>query len=117
MSAPTKERIIKMRNAKQLQAKSRQHSITRHSDSHYILTSGSSGHKYVVNPVKLTCSCPFGQYNKKSTCSHMIAVLAYIEKMEQERQVTAWSSQEEAARQHRPVNYLGDGIYLTSRKI
>jgi hypothetical protein len=110
-----------MRNAKKLQAKSRQHHITRISDSHYMLVSGSSGHKYAVNPTKMTCSCPWGQHrpanDKRSGCSHTLAVLSYIKEMEEERRLMAWSTEEEALGSKRALAGGFDNLILTSRKV
>lgn len=110
-----------MRNAKQLTAKSRQHLITRHSDSQYILTSGSSGHKYVINPVKLTCTCPYGATrpanDKRSGCSHVLAVLSYIKQMEEERTLGAVATEEEVKRGKRALAGGFDNLILVSRKV
>jgi hypothetical protein len=109
------------RNAKQLQAKSRQHHITRLSDSHYMITSASSGHQYGVNPVKMTCSCPWGQHrprnDKRSGCSHLLAVLDHIKWMEEERRLGVWGSEQEALDSKRALAGGFDSLVLTSRKV
>lgn len=110
-----------MRHAKQLQKKSRQHFITRLSDTCYTLTSGSSGRKYVVNPVTLRCSCPYGQHrpasDKRSGCSHMLAVLSYVKEMEEERRLSACATEEEALRGKRALAGGFDNLILVSRKL
>ena len=110
-----------MRHAKQLQAKSRQHLITRLSDSHYILTSGSSGHRYAVNPTTLTCTCPYGQHrpasDKRSGCSHVVAVLSYIKEVEEERRLAVCGTEEEALKSKRALAGGFDNLILVSRKI
>lgn len=110
-----------MRHAKQLTTKSRQHLITRFSDSQYILTSGSSGRKYVVNPIALTCTCPYGQHrpqsDKRSGCSHVLGVLSYIKEMEEERTLSACATEDEVMRSKRSIAGGFDNLILVSRKV
>jgi hypothetical protein len=49
----------------------------------------------------------------RSACSHSQAVFEY---RENGRRTSAWSNETDAARQHRPVKDIGDGVILTSRK-
>jgi len=71
------------------------------------------------NHAGATCSCPWGQYrpmdDARSGCSHAQAVIAHLE-AERERTTAAWSDEQQAARQHRPIINLGDGVVVTSRK-
>lgn len=111
-----------MRNSKQLQSKSRQHLITRLSPHSYRLTSGSSGNQYIINLVKdgATCSCKWGQSrpngDKRSGCSHTLAVMSYVKGMEEERKVGCCGSLEDVKRGKRQVVGNWDGIIVTARK-
>lgn len=112
-----------MRNAKQLQSKSRKHQVKQLTATTYSVTSGSSGKSYQVAQLQtgFTCSCSWGQYRKRndprSGCSHTIAVTDYLASWEG-RRVSAWSSEEQARKQHKPIdNGLGDNLVLTHRKV
>lgn len=109
-----------MRNAKALQSKSKQHLITRLSPTSYRLTSGSSGNQYIINSDTLSCSCPYGQHrptnDKRSGCSHVVAVLSYIKKMEEERTLTICATEEAALKSKRALAGGFDGLIILSRK-
>lgn len=107
---------------KTIQRKSRKHQVRHIWANQYEVTSGASGSKYTVtlhtDGKGGTCSCKWGQYRPrsgqfKSGCSHVIAVVDYIE---EQRTVSAWTDEEQARRQHRPVHHIGDGVVLTTRK-
>jgi hypothetical protein len=123
----------KIVNAKEVNAKSKTHEVTELSPMVYQVTSGTSGNDYIVRghnnenklgrntQVTYTCSCPWGTYrsNKdagRSGCSHVQRVVAYLEMERDRRTVSAWSDTDSAARQHRPVIVLGDGVQMTTRK-
>lgn len=112
-----------IRNAKQVQQKSRQHIIEETGPNAYQVTSGTSGNVYHVwvGPENIAhCSCNWGQYRKSgagSGCSHVVAVHEY--RAEQVgRRVSAWQAGdvETIERQHRAAYSIGDGVILTTRK-
>ena len=53
--------------------------------------------------------------NHRSACSHVQAVFDYLANLIG-RKSYAWSTEEAAARQHRPATNIQDGVVLTSRK-
>ena len=53
-------------------------------------------------------------FKPKSACHHVHAVKEWLAQQEG-RRTSAWSSLEDAQRQHRPITELGDGVWLTSR--
>ena len=112
----------KIRNAKRLQAKSRRHEVKHVYGTLYQVISGTSGERYNVRVESdgsgAICDCKWGQYRPgadrfRSGCSHVQAVFDYIA---EGRTVSAWTSEEDAHRQHRPILSIGDGVVLTSRK-
>lgn len=110
-------------NAKQIQRKSRVHSVEPLYGDTYRVKSGASGNLYVVRVTDsgATCSCPWGQVRPAATghrsgCSHVAAVYEY-RAAEEGRRVSLWSNEESARRQHRPATEIGDGVILTSRKV
>lgn len=113
----------KITNAKQVQSKSRSHEVKQVAGNTYQVTSGHSGDTYKVqifSDMSGTCTCKWGQYRKhsncyRSGCSHVVAVFDWIEQG-QGRTVSAWTSEDQAKRQHRPMVNIGDGVILTSRK-
>jgi len=115
-----------IKQAKQLYKKGRTHAVCpvpENGANVYKVISGTSGSIYWVVVLSsgegATCSCPWGQYRPdhdiRSACSHVQAVVAYREKQKQ-RSTSAWTDEEQAKRQHRPIINLGDGVLLTSRK-
>jgi hypothetical protein len=107
------------RNAKVLQFKSRQHQVNQISLDRYEVISGTSGSRYTVriHPDGPRCSCDF-QIKRKSAaacaCSHTLAVLNHIAQSDG-RRVSAWGSEQDAARQHRATVATFDGLTVTSR--
>jgi hypothetical protein len=107
------------RQAKTLQSKSRTHEITKVNDVTYTVKSGSSGNKYTVTlkDSGATCTCSWAQYrphrDNRSGCSHTISVYNHL--AGEDHKVMAWSSEEQAKRQHRPTLSIGDGLTLTVR--
>lgn len=109
-----------MRNAKNLQKKSKSHQVTQLTATTYTVKSGSSGSVYTVTLQNQggRCTCDWQKYRKAgqpSACSHVISVYNHIAEWTG-RKVSAWSSEEDAKRQHRPTLDIGDGITLTTRQ-
>ena len=116
-----------IKNPKAVQSKSRTHEVTfnfntANSNAQYTVTSGASSRKYVVkvhnDKSNATCSCNWGKYksrnDKRSGCSHVAAVFSHIAKEAgRDRNVSMWSNEEDAQRQHRPVASIGDNVILT----
>ncbi len=108
------------RHAKQLQSKSRIHQVTEVAGqpNAYDVTSGHSGKVYrvLVNPDGAFCTCDWAAYrpmnDHRSACSHTIAVYDHIAQQES-RRASAWASEQEARRQHKPVTQIGDGVLVT----
>ena len=115
------------RHAKKLQSKAHTHTVLVDDPrlNRYKVISGGSGKEYIVNVFKeggASCNCDWATKrvdalveNKGATaCSHTIAVYEFIAAGNGKR-VSAWSSPEEASRQHRPVTNMVDGVLLTAR--
>lgn len=108
-------------NPKAVQSKSKTHEVTRITGNTYRVISGSSKNEYTVeiDGSAGRCNCTWSQYrpanDQRCGCSHAIAVFQFIESQRQ-RTVSAWVDQDQAARQHRPTIFIGDNVYLTSRK-
>lgn len=112
-----------MRNAKQLQVKSKSHQVTQLTATTYTVKSGSSGSVYTVTQLQtgFTCDCSWGSYRKRndprSGCSHTISVVSWLAQWEG-RRVSAWASEEQARKQHKSIETgLGDNLTLTTRKV
>lgn len=107
------------RQAKNLQSKSRTHEITEVNATTYTVKSGASGNSYTVTLQNngATCNCSWAQYrprrDNRSGCSHTIAVYNHL--AGDSHKVMAWSSEEQARKQHRPMISVGDGLILTVR--
>lgn len=106
-------------NPKTLQNKSRTHDVIQTGPQTFEVTSGASGNSYYVTLLStggMTCSCKWGQYRNgkdpRSGCSHVQAAYSF----HMGRKASAWTSQEDAQRQHRPIVNIGDGVSLTTRK-
>jgi hypothetical protein len=114
----TKTRTIK--NPKQIQSKSRSHTVTPQGNDVFTVASGTSGKEYTVNFFEsgATCTCEWGAHrpsgDKRSGCSHVTAVLDFIA-AESNRTVSVWASAEDAKRQHKPTLSIGDGVHITAR--
>lgn len=113
----------KIRKPKPLQKKSKSHEVSQTTANHFQVVSGTSGQIYDVrlthNHTGATCSCKWGQYRNhgdpRSGCSHVQAALGFV-KAQEGRTVSAWTSQKDAERQHRPILEIGDGVKITLRK-
>ena len=108
-------------NPKAIQKKSKSHRVTRTGHSSFDVLSGNSGETYHVSSDghSGTCSCRWASYrpvgDSRSACSHVLAVLNFISE-QNNRKVSAWSNEPQASKQHRPMAYVGDGVFVTSRK-
>lgn len=110
----------RIRNPKVVQSKSRSHEVIEVVDGIYDVVSGTSGNVYRVcigeHGQGATCNCNWGQYRKRndrrSGCSHVIAVYKYRSAREG-RRVSAWASETDAKRQHKVKETIGDGVILT----
>jgi len=105
---------------KVLQHKSRTHEVTQIGAYRYEVTSGHSGETYTVELTDggATCSCSWGAYrpyaDRRSGCSHVLSVYDTIDAG---RSISAWVDVRDAARQHRPMTYVGNGVTVTSRRV
>jgi len=119
-------KIIK-RHADSLLKKARTHTVVLDDPrfNRYRVISGGSGKEYIVNVFKsggASCNCDWARKRQDAlienqgatACSHTIAVFEFIAQGEGKR-VSAWASEEEADRQHRPVVDMVDGVMLTKR--
>jgi len=107
-------------NAKQIQKKSRQHTVRRVNPNWFKVLDGESGRIYDVN-LGLNggaCTCEWGQHrpdrDHRSGCTHVVAAMNE-RAMRHGRRVSVWSSEKEARRQHRPMLPIGDGLIVTTR--
>lgn len=107
-----------------IQKKSKSHQVTPREglDGVYEVNSGSSGETYfvVINENGATCNCKWGYYRKmfdpRSGCSHAVSVYRYRLAQEENRSLSVWTSEEDAARQKRQTIDIGDGVLITTRK-
>jgi uncharacterized Zn finger protein len=108
---------MEIRNAKDVNAKGKQHEVVEVAECVYDVTSGTSGKVYRVTlwQSKATCTCNWGKYHANSACSHVQAVYEMLAQREG-RTTSAWSDLEAAKRQRKPVRHIGNGVYLTTRK-
>lgn len=110
------------RNASNINSKSRTHMVCQISDTKFRVISGGSGNEYEVEETEhgFTCNCKFGnpyggKYGRKqSGCSHVVSVIRVVE-AEKGRTVSVHSDRESAERQHRPMEGVGQGLFVTSR--
>ncbi len=107
-------------SAKQIQHKSRDHTVRQIRSNWYKVISGETGRMYDVNLGVNggTCTCEWGRQrpdeDRRSACSHVLAAINY-RAVQEDRRVSAWATLEDARRQHRPTLGIGDGVILTSR--
>jgi len=112
--------MAQISQAKEIQRKSRDHLVRQIRPNWYKVTSHDTGRIYDV-ALGLnggTCSCEWGRQrpneDRRSACSHVIAAINY-RAAQKGRRISAWSSEDAARRQHRPMLAIGDGVVLTSR--
>lgn len=111
------------RNAKAIQTKSRTHEVHPLSANAYEVTSGNSGKAYRVTLLPgggAACTCDWAKYRPASNggkcgCSHVLAVYQWQAQFDGKASVSAWASEEKAAKQHRPAITIGDGLVITLR--
>lgn len=123
---PTRQpRPNKISNPKAVSQKAKSHDVTPLDHDTYRVKSDNSGNEYFVrllsNDQGATCDCKWGQTRKymdnyKSGCSHVQAVYNQLEG-QRSRTTSAWSTKEDALRQHRQMTDIGDGVILTLRKM
>lgn len=113
-----------IKNAKAIESKSRTHEITEvYPERLYTVKSSRAGDVYDIELSAdggARCSCPWGKYrpanDKRSSCSHVVAVKNYIEESKG-RKLYAYASAETAERQRRPLVESADGVWMVSRKV
>lgn len=117
-------RSNKISNPKSVSQKAKLHDVTPQDNDVFRVKSGTSGEEYFVrllpNEDGGTCNCDWGKCTKyqdgyKSGCSHVQAVYQQMED-QRNRTTSAWSTVEDAKRQHRQITNIGNGVILTLRK-
>lgn len=109
-------------NAKAINAKAKGCKVEHLGGDTYEVTSCTSGKVYQVTATDAGgfCTCDWSKYrpsdDRRSGCSHVQAVYQHIAATES-RTTSAWSTTEQARRQHRPTLDIGDGVTLTTRKV
>jgi hypothetical protein len=110
-----------IKNAKTIQSKSRMNEVHPIGDNVYEVVSGASGNVYQVhhNSAGCTCTCTWAAHrpetDRRSGCSHVLAVLNFIAQVGGAVSVSAWTSETDAQRQHRRTMDIGDGVLVTVR--
>jgi len=107
------------RKVKEIQDKSRLHTVLDMGRNRYTVISGTSGEKYQVyvnpNNAVIKCTCKFGITNKGRICSHKNAILNFRAEQQGYR-VMIWANTEDALRQHRREGMVQD-VSWTVRKV
>jgi len=129
MAAPQEQeqsvstRVNEITNPKLVNQKAKTHNVTPLDHNTFRVESSNSKNKYFVKLLGNggTCDCSWGQYRKhsetyRSGCSHVQAVYQQLEG-QRNRTTSAWSTKEDAGRQHRQIADIGDGVILTLRKL
>lgn len=113
------------RNPKFLQDKSRAHYVKHLYGYIYTVESATSGNTYTVRLApdlqSAWCTCDWAKYRPHNTghvcgCSHTVAVYRYLA-AEQAASIAIWQSETDARRQHRPFWPIGDGLFVTLRRL
>jgi uncharacterized Zn finger protein len=110
-----------IKNAKTIQSKSRTNEVHPMDNGRYSVVSGTSGKVYSVrlNGNGGTCTCDWAKYrpagDNRSGCSHVVAAINFAAQVEGATSVSAWTSEADAARQHRQTINIGDGVLVTVR--
>jgi hypothetical protein len=107
------------RNKARLQPKAKANLVQPLNEDQFEVTSATSGNTYLVERssyVGFICTCRWSEYHDTRTdpCSHVLAVKEY-EAEHAGRTLSLWASAEDAARQHRPTEQVGIGLWTTSR--
>ena len=117
----TQAQLLATFPGKTVQSKSRTNEVHPMGDGRYSVVSGTSGNVYDVHysPTGCRCNCSWGQYrpghDTRSGCSHSIAVMNFVAQEAGKSSVSAWTSAEDAQRQHRQTVDIGDGVLVTVR--
>jgi hypothetical protein len=112
--------MAQITHVKEIQRKSRDHTVRQIRPNWYKVTSHDTRRIYDValGINGGTCSCEWGRQrpdeDRRSACSHVVAAINY-RAGQKGRSISAWNNAEEARRQHRPMLPIGDGVVLTSR--
>lgn len=110
-----------IRNAKTVQSKSRKNTVRPIGSGRYQVVSATSGNVYDVRLAASSgrCSCDWGKYrpatDQRSACSHVITAMSFAAQAEGAKSISLWTDVQDAARQHRPVVNIGDGVLVTVR--
>lgn len=111
-----------IKNAKEIQKRSQQLAVEQiGADVFSVASADPAKSPYTVTISRHggTCNCEWGGYrpkeDKRSGCKHVMAAISFISHSEG-RKVSAWASEDQAAKQHRPMIQIGDGVILTTRK-
>lgn len=105
------------RNAKDLQAKAKRHTVNPVGNGEFMVISFGSGKTYLVTDLAdggMNCTCEWTSYYKFEPCSHILACENYLEQAGL-RTLSFWGDEEQAQRQHRPIRRLSHGLWTTSR--
>lgn len=117
-------RANKIVNSKAINQKAKTHAVTPLDHNTFCVKSGTSEEEYLVRLLVdidgATCNCGWGEHRKyidyyRSSCSHVQAVYQQMEE-HRNRTTSAWSTKDDAKRQHRQMTDIGDGVILTLRK-
>ena len=113
---------IMIAHPKQIQHKSRHLAVRQIRPNWYKVSSPASKLEYDVN-LGLnggTCSCTWGRnrpaQDHRSGCSHVIAAMNY-RAVKLGKRLSVWNNKAAAQRQHRPITQIGDGVFVTTRRI
>lgn len=108
-------------NAKKIQSKSKAHKVEDFGGNEYFVTSSTSAKKYFVRILdkagtKASCNCKWGEHRSRmapeSACSHAASVFNFRAEAEAQR-VSLWTNTEDAKRQHKRIQRIGNGVILT----
>lgn len=106
------------RQAKKLQPKAKQNTVTRMGAGRFEVTSSTSGNKYIVRDLGgdgFRCSCDWAKYHPAKDCSHTLAVREWLAQANG-ASLSFWAAPDDAARQHRHTEALGFGLWSTERR-
>lgn len=105
------------RHAMALRGKAKGHTVTA-LPGRFEVVSGTSGKTYSVVPVlgAASCSCKWAAKRRVVTvaCSHVLAVYQFAAEV-LGKSISVWANEQDARRQHRPIQDVTDGIFLTVR--
>jgi len=107
------------RHAKKLQSKAKKIEIVKVEGDNITIRS-TTGKEYAIlnnHDGTFTCGCKWSEYHdtRFDPCSHVIAVKEMIANGES-KTLSVWASREDAQRQHRHIECIGNGLFVTERK-